>query len=75
MKLAFLGISECKWTDYGVILKENHSMIYSGGKEHKNGVGIIMRKEIARFLIGYWVMSERVISIKLLGKPFNISII
>ena len=75
MKLAFLGISECKWTDYGVILKENHIMIYSGGKEHKNGVGIIMRKEIARFLIGYWVMSERVISIKLLGKPFNISII
>ena len=45
-------------------------MIYSGGKEHKNRVGIIMRKEIARSLIGYWAISERVIMIKLI----NISI-
>ena len=50
-------------------------MIYPGGKGHKNGVGIIMRKEIARSLIGYWAISERVMLIKLQGKPFNISII
>ena len=75
MKLDILRISECKWTDDGIIVKDVHIMICSGGKEHKNGVGIIMRKEIAKFLIGYWVISERVIIIKLQGKPFNISII
>ena len=48
-------------------------MIYSGGKEQKRGVGIIMRKEIVRSLIGYWAISERVIMIKLQGKPFNVS--
>jgi len=32
-------------------------------------MGIIMRKEIARSLIGYWAISERVIMIKLQGKP------
>ena len=75
MKLDLLGSSECKWIDNGTLVKDDHIMIYSGGKEHKNGVGIIMRKEIARSLIGYWAISERVITIKLLGKPFNISII
>ena len=36
MKLDLQGISECKWTDNGIIVKGNHIMIYSGGKEHKN---------------------------------------
>ena len=75
MKLDLLGISECKWIDSGTLVKDDHIMIYSGGKEHKNGVGIIMRKEIARSLIGYWAISERLIMIKLQGKRFNISII
>ena len=75
MKFDLLGILECKWIDNGTLVKDDHIMIYSGGKENKNGVGIIMRKEIARSLIGYWAISERVIMIKLQGKPFNISII
>ena len=75
MKLDLLGISGCKWIDNGTYVKDDHIMTYSGGKEHKNGVGIIMRKEIARSLIGYWAISERVIMIKLQGKPFNLSII
>ena len=56
-------------------MKDDHIKIYSGGKEHKNGVGIIMRKEMARSLIYYWAHSGRVKMIKLQGKPFNISII
>ena len=67
MKLDLLGISACKWTDNGTIVKDNHIMIYSGGKQHKNGVGIIMSKEIARSLIRFWAISERVIMIKLQG--------
>ena len=72
MKFDFLGTSECKWTDSGTIVKDDHIMIYSRGKEHKNGVGIIMRKEIARSLLGYWAISERMIRMKLQEKPFNI---
>ena len=75
MKLDLLAISECKWTDNWTIVKDDHIVTYSGGKEHKNGVGIIMRKEIARSLIGNWAICERVVMVKLHGKPFNISII
>ena len=75
MNLDVLGISECRWTDNGTIVKDVHIIIYSGGKEQKTGVGIILGKEIARSLIGYWAISERVTMIKLQGKPFNRSII
>ena len=75
MKLDVLGISECKWTDSRKIMKDDHIIICYGGREHKNGVGIIMRREMARSLIGKCAISEREIMIKLQAKPFNISII
>ena len=53
MNLDLLEISECKWTDNGTRVKDDHIMIYSGGKKDKNGAAIIMRKEITRSLIGY----------------------
>ena len=39
-------------------------MVYSGGEQHRNGVGLAMRNSIARTMIGYWPISERVIMIK-----------
>ena len=36
-----------RWTENERITKEKYRMIYSGGDEHKNGVGIILRKKIA----------------------------
>ena len=50
-------------------------MIYSGGEEHKQGVGIIMKNSIVRSMVGYWAISERVIMMKLQSKPFDINII
>ncbi len=50
-------------------------MIYSGGEKHQHGVGIIMKKYIADAMIGFWPVSDRVIMMKLEGKPFNINII
>ena len=70
-----LGIAETRWTDSGIIVKDNHTMIYSGGEEHKKGVGIIMKNSIARSMMGYWAISERVIMMKLQSKPFDINII
>ena len=74
-KLDVLAISECKWTDNGRIMKDDHFMLYFRGREHKNGVGIIKRKEIGRSVLEYWSISERVIMLKLQVKPFNIIII
>jgi len=48
--------------------------VYSGGQEHRNGVRVIMNN-IAKALMGYWQVSDRIVMIKLQGKPFNINII
>ena len=75
MKLDILGIAETRWTDNGKIRRDTHTIIYSGGQEHKHGVGIMMKNGIAKAMIGYWAISNRVIMMKLQGKPFNISLI
>ena len=53
--------------------KDDYTMIYSGGEDHKNGVGIILRNEVAKSMIGYWPISDRVVMVKLQAKPFNIN--
>ena len=40
-----MGISETIWTDSGKNTTGNHTMIYSGGTEHKHGVGAILNKK------------------------------
>ena len=75
MRLDILGISETHWVEEGKIINENHTLIYSGGKEHRKGVGILMKNYIARSMLGFWAISERVILLKLQAKPFNINII
>jgi len=75
MNLDIMGMAETRWTEEGKITKENHTMIYSGGSEHRNGVGILMKNNIAKSMVGFWAISERVIMVKLEAKPFNINII
>ena len=75
MKIDILGIAETRWTESGKIRKNNHTILYSGGQEHRNGLGILMKNNIARSIMGYWPISNRVIMAKLQGKPFNINIL
>ena len=49
-------------------------MIYSGGGNHKNGVGIVMKNSVAKSMMGFWVISDRVLMMKLESKPFNINV-
>ena len=70
-----MGIAEPRWTDTENIEKDDYTMIYSGGEDHKNGVGIIFRSEVAKSLIRYWPISDRVVMVKLKAKPFNINMI
>ena len=75
MNIDILGLADTRWTGSGKIVKENHTMIYSGGNDHYNGVGIILRNKIANTIMGYWAISDRVLMVKLQGRPFNITII
>lgn len=76
MQLDIMGMAETRWTGSGKISREKYTMTYSGGEEqHENGVGIIINNNIARAMMGYIAISDRVIMMKLRGKPFNINIL
>lgn len=67
-----------KWSsmDSGIFRSGDVTMKYSGKSDvHEAGVGISLQKEVAKSLMGFHAVSERVIMIKLKGKPFNYAII
>ena len=72
MNIDILGLSEIRWTG---LQKEQHTILYSGGDNHTRGVGIIINKNINKAVLGYWPVSDRIIMMKIQGKPFNIAIV
>ena len=50
-------------------------MIYSGGLESERGVGIILDQIVRKAVKGYWALSDRVLLVKIAGKPLDLNII
>ena len=75
LNIDILGVAETRWTDSGVIDGEDHTIYFSGGRKHQHGVGVIVKKHLNTSVLGYIAKSERVIMLKLEGKPFNVVII
>ena len=74
MRIDILGLSEIRWTVSGKIQKKEHTIIYSGDN-HTRGVGIVVNKNTNKAVLGYWPVSDRIIMLKIQGKPFNIAIV
>ena len=51
--------------------------IYYGGQDslRRNGVAIIVNKRVQNALLGCSLKNDRMISVRLQGKPFNITVI
>ena len=61
--IAILGVSETRWKGTGKIITGNHTFIYSGGEVHERGVGMLIDQATSKFIIGYWALSDLVLSI------------
>ena len=71
-----LGVSELKWNGMGHFNSTDHSVYFCGNeKGGRNGVAFICSREISRCVLGYNPVSDRIMSIRIQGKPLNISII
>ena len=64
-----------RWKQNGDFVNDGHRIIYSGGEKHERVVGVILDRERAKCVLRYWQLSDRVLLVKLQGKPFNMSII
>ena len=71
-----LGISELKWTGMGEFNSDDH-YIYYGGQDclRRNGVAIMVNKRVQNAVLGCNLKNDRMISVRLQGKPFSITVI
>ena len=74
--IAILGISELKWPGMGEFNSDDHYIYYCGKESlRRNGVAIMVNKRVQNAVLGCNLKSDRMISVHLQGKPFNITII
>ena len=71
-----LGISELKWTGMGEFTSDDHYIYYCGQESlRRNGVAIMVNKRVQNAVLGCSLKNNRMISVHLQGKPFNITVI
>ena len=71
-----LGISELKWTGTGEFNSHDHYIYYCGQESlRRNGVAIMVNKWVLNAARGCSLKNDRMISVRLQGKPFNITVI
>ena len=71
-----LGISELRWTGMGEFNSHDHYIYYCGKVSlRRNGVSIIVNKRVQNAVLGCNLKTNRMISVRFQGKPFNIMVI
>ena len=71
-----LGISELKWTGMGEFNSDDHYIYYCGWESlRRNGVAIVVNKRVQNAVLRCNLKNDRMISVCLQGKPFNITVI
>ena len=71
-----LGISDLKWTGTGEFNSDDHYIYYCGQESlRRNGVAIMVNKRVQKAILGCNLRNDRMISVHLQGKPFNITVI
>ena len=71
-----LGISELKGTGMGEFNTDDHYIYYCGQESlRRNGVAIMVNRGVQTAVLGCNLKNDRMISIRLQGKPVNITVI
>ena len=76
VNIDILGISELKWNGMGEFHSDDHYIYYCGQESLRiNGVAIIVNKRVQNAVLGCNLKSNRMISVRLQSKSFNITVI
>ena len=70
-----LGISELKWTGMGEFNSDDHYVYYCGQESlRRNGIAIMVNQRVQNTILECILKNDRMISVRLQGKPFNITV-
>ena len=76
LNIKILGISELKWTGMGEFNSNDHYIYYCRQEYLKiSGEAILVNKRVRNAVVGCNIKNDRMISVRLQGKPFNITVI
>ena len=76
LSLGLEWVSKLKWTEMGEFNSDDHYIYYSRKKSlRRNGVAIVVNKRVRNAVLGCNLKNDRMISVRLQGKPFNITVI
>ncbi|KAF7251081.1 Radixin, partial [Varanus komodoensis] len=76
LNIDILGISELKWTGMGEFNSDDHQVYYCRQESlRRNGVAFIVNKRVGKTVLGYNLQNDRMISVRIQGKPLNITIV
>ena len=76
VNIDILGISELKWTGMGEFNSDDHYIHYCGRESlRRNGVAIMVNTRLQNAVLGCNLKNNRMISVCLQGKSFNITVI
>ena len=76
VNINILGINELKWTGMGEFNSDDHYIYYCGQKSlRRNGVAIMVSERVRNAVLGCNLQNDRMIPVRLQGKPFNITVI
>ena len=65
-----------RWKNAGRCTTDEYVMIYSGNKtEHTHGVGALLSKQVAKSILRFHALSDRILIVKIASKPFNLVIV
>ena len=76
VNIDILGISELKWTGMGEFNSDDHYIHYCKQEYlRRNGVAIMVNRRVLNGVLGCNVKNDKMISVCLQGKPFNITVL
>ena len=76
VNIDILGISELKWTGMGEFNSDDHYIYYCRQESlRSNGVAIMVNKRVRNAVLGCNLKYDRMISVRLRGKPVTITVI
>ena len=76
MNVNILGIRELKWTGLGEFNSNDYDIYYCGQESlRRNGVAIMVNKRVQNAVLGCNLKNNKMISVRLQGKPINITVI
>ena len=76
VNIDILGISGLKWTGMGEFNSDDHYVYYCGQESlRRNRVAIMVNIRVQNTVLGCNLKNDRMISVSVQGKPFNITVI